>query len=191
MSQVFEFDQSESVESTGGKYASKPGKFHFMITQAAANPAKKDGTPMMGCLQVDMEIVAGTDETQIGKTFEARLWKGKPDDKDKGEMANKKLSCLAVALGGQHVPGGKGGIDIANIAARQIVAELAMRPGKGCAKESRILGSDSKTLPPRSWFVGKRGHQRDHRNDSKRFGSSSIGTGRHRRTRRLLVGSGR
>lgn len=129
MSQVFEFDQSESVESTGGKYASKPGKFHFMITQAIANPAKKDGTPMMGCLQVDMEIVAGTDETQVGKTFEARLWKGKPDDKDKGEMANKKLSCLAVALGGQHVPGGKGGINIDNIAARQIVAELAMRPG--------------------------------------------------------------
>jgi hypothetical protein len=130
MSTTFEFDHSETVESTGGKYASKPGKYHFMITQAIANPAKKDGTPMMGCLQVDMEIVAGTDPTQVGKTFEARLWKGKPDDKDKGEMANKKLSCLAVALGGQHVPGGKGGIDIANIASRQIVAELAMRPDK-------------------------------------------------------------
>lgn len=126
---TFEFDQSESIESTGGKYANKPGKFHFMIVQAVANPAKKDGTPMMGCLQIDMEIVAGTDPTQVGKTFEARLWKGKPDDKDKGEMANKKLSCLSVALGGQHVPKGKGGIDIANITARQIVAELAMRPG--------------------------------------------------------------
>lgn len=126
---TFEFDQSETVESTGGKYANKPGKFHFMIVQAVAHPAKKDGTPMMGCLQVDMEIVAGTDPTQVGKTFEARLWKGKPDDKDRGEMANKKLSCLAVALGGQHIPHGKGGIDIANITARQIVAELAMRPG--------------------------------------------------------------
>jgi hypothetical protein len=129
MSEVFEFDQSESVESTGGKYASKPGKYHFMITQAIANPPKKDSTPMMGCLLIDMEIVAGTDPTQVGKTFEARLWKGKPDDKDGGEMANKKLSCLAVALGGQHVPKGKGGIDIANIASRQIVAELAMRAG--------------------------------------------------------------
>lgn len=126
---TFEFDQSETIESTGGKYANKPGKFHFMIVQAVANPAKKDGTPMMGCLQVDMEIVAGTDPTQVGKTFEARLWKGKPDDKDGGEMANKKLSCLSVALGGQHVPKGKGGIDIANITARQIIAELAFRPG--------------------------------------------------------------
>lgn len=129
MSQVFEFDQSESIE-TGSKYASKPGKFHFMITEAIPNPPKKDGSAMMGCLQVDMEIVAGTDSTQVKKTFEARFWKGRPEDKDGGEMANKKLSCLAVALGGQHVPKGKGGIDIANIAGRQIVAELAMRPDR-------------------------------------------------------------
>lgn len=124
---TFEFEQSESIESSGGKYANKPGKFHFMITGATVNPPKKDGTPLMDCLQVDMEIVAGTDPTQVGKTFEAKFWKGKQDDKDGGEMANKKLSCLAVALGGQHTPHGKGGIDVANITSRQIVAELAFR----------------------------------------------------------------
>lgn len=125
----FEFDQSESTESSGGNYCKLPGKYHFVITGMTPNPSKKNGEPMMNCLQVDMEIIGGTVPSEIGKTFEANFWKGKDTDKDQGEMANLKLTRLSLALGGQHVPRGKGAIDVANAKGRQIVMELAMRVG--------------------------------------------------------------
>ena len=130
MSTGFEFDQSESTESSGGNYCKLPGKYHFIITAMTPNPTKKNGEPMMNCLQVDLEIVGGTVPSEIGKTFEANLWKGKESDKDGGEMANLKLTRLSLALGGQHTPKGRGVIDIKNSVGRQIVAELAMRMGK-------------------------------------------------------------
>ncbi len=149
---TFEFDQSKSIESTGSKFASKPGKYHVMIIQALANPPKKDGTPIMDCLQVETEIVAGTNPTEVGKSFNLRLWKGKPEDKQAGlagdekaesryQMACRKFSRLLVAQGGVHNEGPTI-LTLTPMVGRQIVLELSMRPDSN-GKEQLDLHYDN------------------------------------------------
>jgi hypothetical protein len=122
----FDFDQSESVEGGGGKYVKKPGKYHFLVTELNAEAINKNGQPIDG-LKVGLEVVEGTDKTQIGHILETILFRGKPTDKDQGELANKKLTRLSLAFGGQHSPGGKGGINTETDIGKQLVAEVAER----------------------------------------------------------------
>ena len=124
----FDFDQSESVESSL-PYLREPGKYHVVVTGLDPNPATRDGRPLDG-LRVECEVLSGTTEKQAGKTFETLLFRGKETDKDKGEMAKKKLTRLAVAFGGQHSPGGKGKIDTDACIGRQIVIDVAKNTGK-------------------------------------------------------------
>ena len=127
----FEFDQSESTENAA-PYLKKPGRYHVVVTELDGNPSSRDGKPM-DALKVGFEVLDGTEKSEIKKAGEMLLWKGKPTDKDGGEMANKKLTRLAVAFGGQHSPGGKGKIDLVGSLGRQIVVD--MQPRKSGDKE--------------------------------------------------------
>jgi len=124
----FDFDQSESIENSL-PYLREAGKYHVVVTGLDSSPATRDGRPLDG-LRVECEVLAGTTEKQNGKTFETLLFRGKATDKDGGQMANKKLTRLALAFGGQHSPGGKGRIDTETCIGRQIVIDVAKNTGK-------------------------------------------------------------
>lgn len=47
----------------------KPGTYHLMVTSATETPTKKDGTPLPdGKFQLNVEVLAGTNADEVGKT---------------------------------------------------------------------------------------------------------------------------
>lgn len=129
MSTVYEFEQSESIDTTGGKFVDKPGKYHAIITAINPNPIKKDQTPMLNCLQVDIEILDGTDKTQIERTLQCNIRTlvrdgDKPDSDKALKFKAERLTRFFVAVGFPHVPGQKTKINLDEIPGRQLVVEL-------------------------------------------------------------------
>ena len=129
MSTVFEYEQSESIDTTGGKFVNKPGKYHAIITAVNPNPIKKDHTPMMNCLQIDIEILDGTDKTQIERTLQCNIRTpvgggDKPDSEKAFKFKAERLTRFFVAVGFPHIPGKKMAINLEEIPGRQLVVEL-------------------------------------------------------------------
>lgn len=129
----WEFNQSETVENTGGsKYVNAEGTFHFLINDIDENPATKDHKPIEGALKVQAEVLAGTDSSQIGRTLETMFFKGRPTDKDGGEFANKKLTRFFLAIGLiSHQPGSKTVIEPSHGVGRQFCAKINVREQNG------------------------------------------------------------
>lgn len=121
----FEFDQSEEMEGAGG-YLSKPGTYHLIIANVDPEPHSKDGKPLNG-LRVEGEVLEGTEQSELKKTFEFLLFAPKATDKNNGEMAKRKLTRLAYALGfiATHQPGQRISIDCEAAVGRQIIAKFS------------------------------------------------------------------
>ncbi len=148
MSTVFEYDQSESIE-TNGKFVDKPGKYHAIVTAVNPNPIKSDQTPILNCLQIDLEILDGTDKSQIEKTLSCDIYlpvtKGDKPDSDKAlKFKSERLTRFFVAVGYPHLPGKKMQVDLEEIPGRQLVIELQFKKdkdGKLSEKWLEIAGS--------------------------------------------------
>lgn len=113
--------QTESIEG-GGLYASKPGKYHVVVTEFTENPTKKDHTPINNAaVRVTYEILNGTDPDEKGKSGNVLFFEPKkPDD-----FNSKKLTRLVVALTGNHKPGEETELTEADAVGRQMVLDLA------------------------------------------------------------------
>ena len=120
--------QTQSIENS--QYASKPGRYHVTVTQFVENPADKNDIPMEGALKLGVEILNGTDASEIGKSFNTTFFPPKEDNDGKEDFNTLKLTRLIVALTGEHKPGEETELTEADAIGRQMVIELDNRKDK-------------------------------------------------------------
>jgi len=133
----FEFEQPESIENSAGGWMTKEGLYHFIVNDINENPATKDHKPISNALGVKLEVLAGTNPDQVGKSIDLLFYKGRPEDKDKGEFAKKKLMrfFMAINLLKQHQPGAKVKIETSDGVGQQLCAKLSYRESKDGSKK--------------------------------------------------------
>lgn len=127
----YSFDAADTFEG-GSSFIAKPGTYHIMVSNVDPEPVTKDGKAMEG-LKVEGGILGGTEPTEKDKTIEFMLWAPKPTDKNNGEMAKRKLTRFAYAMGfiDEFKPGQKINIDCEVCEGRQLVAKFSEQERDG------------------------------------------------------------
>ena len=117
----WDIEQPESLNG-GGKYVSKPGIYHMLITAVNENPVGEDEKPLDGT-EVSVIVLGGTNPDQEGKQLDVLFWKPKERD----DMASKRQTCFAIAtcLIGHHQPGEKVKVNPQDTVGRQVVMKLS------------------------------------------------------------------
>jgi hypothetical protein len=68
-------------------FLDKPGQFHFLVNLADEQPAKKTGELIDG-IRLELACLAGTDETQVKRTFDPILYNPSESNRDGGAFKN-------------------------------------------------------------------------------------------------------
>jgi hypothetical protein len=119
--------QTEEL-NTGG-YAMKDGKYHVIITQWNENPPDNDDKPIEGGVEVGLEILDGTEKSEI-KKIRSETFYAPDETKEGGGFAAVKLTKLIVAISGVHRPGVEVEVTENDAIGRQLIVELGSRPNK-------------------------------------------------------------
>ena len=133
--------------STGSLWVDEAGTFHTRIVAASSQPTKRDGNLIdNGLFSVGLEVLAGTNETQIGRTVDLVFYYPKDSDKNHGAFAQKKIDRFLLATGlasREQLEKADSAIDvdIESTVDRQLVVKIEMEesdktPGKFFAKLS-------------------------------------------------------
>ena len=140
----FEFDAPETIENTGGGWLTKEGMYHFIVNDINESPTTKDHKPIENALGIKLEVLAGTNPDQVGKSIDLTLYKGRKEDKDGGEFARKKLMRFFMAIGliKQHQPGVKVKVEPSEGNGRQLCAKIGHREGKDNKKYLDVAYAD-------------------------------------------------
>ena len=122
----WDIEQPESL-SGGGKYVSKPGIYHMLITAVNENPVGKDDKPLDGT-DVSFVVLGGTNPDQEGKQLDILFWKPKERD----DMASKRQTRFAIAscLIGHHQPGQRVSVNPQDTVGRQVVMKVSPKQMK-------------------------------------------------------------
>lgn len=122
-------DELEGQGGQGGKYVNEPGIYHVCWTAVDENPAKRDGTPIDGT-QLSLEVLAGTNASQAGKSLDILLFNPRSTDKATlQDLAKRRKFAFAYStcLVGQHEPGKKAVVDVQQAVGRQSVVKVARK----------------------------------------------------------------
>lgn len=119
-------EQPDAMETSGGKYVSKPGVFHAAIVGVDENPASRKGEALDG-VQFTASILAGTDPSQKDKTIDIIMWNPQAEDDEKKQQQAKKVQtafCIATCLIGHFQAGVKVTVEPTDAIGRQVVLKL-------------------------------------------------------------------
>ena len=122
----FTFDAPESLE--GSTYMDKPGRFHFLVTDVREGRLPKGDQGIEG-FSVELEALAGSEPSQVGKKTNIVLRNGQPGHQDGGAMCRRKQAAFLIAANLLTPSGlGRSGYDLDLEKARgaQIIAELEL-----------------------------------------------------------------
>ena len=131
---------SDSEQPT---YGAKPGTYHVVVTAFNEEPEGKEG--VLDALEVEFQILAGTEGSEIGVGHTERFFRPDYNDTPKGGNFKKlRLTRLFLAtglatkasLGKEDVE-----IDIPSIVGKQLYIKLAENEWQG-RKTIRIGGAD-------------------------------------------------
>jgi hypothetical protein len=114
--------------STGGKYLTEPGFYHFLVLDTNEKPTNKDGVPIDGGLfSVTLGVLDGTTAGQKDKVSNVTFRRGKPGDEGSEKFARKRNDRFFLATGlltlQQIESRARVSIDIAKANGQQLVAK--------------------------------------------------------------------
>lgn len=92
MSNEFVMDMPEDVASGGGNFLTKPGAFHFIVTDIRAG--QMHNGDMLDGFSVELQARSGE---ETGKSVNVNLRNGQLTHKDGGEMCRKKQAAFLIA----------------------------------------------------------------------------------------------
>jgi len=123
--------------SSGSKWVDEEGTFHCQITSTSEQPTKHDGTLIDNAMfAIALELLEGTNKTQIGKTLDIVFLHPKVTDKGEGAFAKKKVDrfLLAASLASQQQlekADVEIDVDINSTVGRQIIVKIEMNEYEG------------------------------------------------------------
>lgn len=120
--------------STGGRYLSDEGWFHFIITHATERPTKKDGSLVNNAMfQLSCVVAAGTAPGCEDKTFDLTLFHPKGDGSNGSKIDAKKIDRTFIALNAitANDQSKAVSVEVVDFVGQQFIAHLSHRDDDG------------------------------------------------------------
>lgn len=120
---------AEDAATTGGTFLELPGKYHFVVIHAEANPMRGEKMVKGGfLLEAAVHATEKGKESELEKTIKLYFYAGDPTHKDGGKFAQAKQVAALIATNvikpeqlGQQVS-----IDVESAKNHQFVAQLEL-----------------------------------------------------------------
>lgn len=121
----FAYDEPDDSPSSS-PWLSAPGWYHVMIMEQDPAPKSRANMPL-DALAIKIGVLEGSNKTQLNKTSDQKIFRGKPTDSDGGKFRNSRLRKLFEVTGVRD-PNNPGHIDTTLLVQRQFVCEIEARP---------------------------------------------------------------
>jgi hypothetical protein len=116
--------------STGGQWLSEPGWYHVLVTEIQDPATDAKGVPISNAaFKAVCEVLAGTVDGQRGKSCDICFFNPKPQDKNEGAFAKKKIDRFLLATNHASeqelsTKGFRPNPDLQQMVGRQLVLQL-------------------------------------------------------------------